>query len=167
MGASPSMGTSTIIGWVISHKYNTPMSNLGFEPGWLGSTTRNLTNWAGLSLNYWKLQKNHRFKLMNLSYIRRLIDKPTDEYTDDERKVIYSSVRMNISYVRWWCGTDEYNGLCLSVPHHWQTYPQVEVVVGPWPHDPYVCRLTDEPMRPGGGVAAAVWPIGSSVNRWN
>jgi hypothetical protein len=28
------------------------MSNLGFEPGWVGSTTRNLTSWAKPTLQF-------------------------------------------------------------------------------------------------------------------
>jgi hypothetical protein len=36
-------------------------------------------------------EKIIQIKLMNLSYIRRLTDEPTDEYITDERKVIYDT----------------------------------------------------------------------------
>jgi hypothetical protein len=150
MGASPSMGTSTTTERIMSRKYNTPMLNLGFEPGWLSSTIRNLANWARLSVHYRKLWKIHQFKLTNLSCIRRLIDKPTDKYMADESKAIYCSVPTIIRYVCWWCGTDEYKRLHLSIQRHRRTYPQVDVAARPWPHGPYVRQLTDEPMGTGG-----------------
>jgi hypothetical protein len=36
-------------------------------------------------------EKIVQIKLMNLSYIHRLTDEPTDEYITDERKVIYDT----------------------------------------------------------------------------
>jgi hypothetical protein len=47
---SLSTGTPPTTERIISCKYATPTSNLGFEPVWVGSTTENLTIWARLSL---------------------------------------------------------------------------------------------------------------------
>jgi hypothetical protein len=61
-----SIGTSPTTKRIISRKYATSTPNLGFKLGWVGSTTRNLTIWARLSLLFWSpLQK-----LMTLSLYR-------------------------------------------------------------------------------------------------
>jgi hypothetical protein len=56
--------------------------------------------------------------MLHLSVNREILD----EYKGNKYNLIYSSVPININYIRWLRGTDEHNYLYSSVSRNRRTY---------------------------------------------